>query len=444
VNSLSGDIVQRATNRQVRARLVAMGLSQADAQTLVGLHPARSHAYIRRLGRRVVAHSLPVNRLVTVVNAIPRLTASSATTLMRLHATHINTQILPLAYGVANRRRSANRLRILAVAAPPNATAHLVELVRLYRRRTPAYIATLATGLQNNAVGGRPASDVVGLVRIAGAAAANDIVTFMGSPNRITVAPLAPQDNFAGRSLANFGVGEVVDLSANINPPALTAAQIGRLRWSLEEGHGRLSRVRTRTGTARFTARQRGPVNLRLSVLRGPFAAVVANVNITVVQPANTSYLQPFRNWNSAAPNLQVGFEADIFLEPRDVSFQNIRWREGTVRGNGTGYFAGQNDVHAFGQWMTVGGGNLATGCQVNATDTVQTATNPPRVFPGDPPGTAPHYTPGTFTWPIPWQYRARGVRTTQFMIATHEEQILVPGGVPSIRIRKAGSGWQV
>ena len=441
--SIYREIVQRATNQQVQAQLVARGIPLADAQALVGLHPARSHAYIRRLGRQVVAHHLPVNRLVTIVNTIPRLSASNATTLMRLHATHTNVQILPLAYGVVNRRRSANRLRVLAVAASPNATAHLVELVRLHRRRNPAYIATLATGLQNNAVGGRPASDVVGLVHIAGRAAANDIVTFMGNANRITAAPLAPQDNFGGRSLVNFGVGEIVDLSANINPPALTAANIGSLRWSLEGGHGRLSRVRTRAGTARYTARQRGPVNLRMSVLRGPYAAVVANVNITVVQPANTSYLQPINNWRAPAPNLQVGFEANIFLEPRDVSFQNIRWREGTARGIGTGYFAGQNPRHRRGNWMTVGAGNSATGCQVNATDTVQTATNSPRNFPGDPPGTPPHHIPGTFTWPIPWQYRALGVPTTQYMIANHEEEILVVG-VPSIRIRKAHSGWQV
>lgn len=442
--SIYREIVQRATNQQVQAQLVAMGIPLADAQALVGLHPARSHSYIRRLGRQVVAQHLPLNRLVAIVNTIPRLSASNATTLMRLHATHTNVQILLLAYGVVNRRRSANRLRILAVAAPPNATAHLVELVRLHPRRDSAYIATLATGLQNNTVGGRPASDVVGLVRIAGGAAANDIVTFMGDPNRITAAPLAPQDNFGGRSLVNFGVGEIVDLSANINPPAFTAANIGHLRWSLEGGHGRLSRVRTRDGTARYTARQRGPVNLRMSVLRGPYAAVVANVNITVVQPANTSYLQPINNWRTPAPNLQVGFEANIFLEPRDVSFQNIRFREGTARGTSTGYFAGQNPRHRRGNWMTVGAGNSATGCQVNATDTVQTGTNSPRNFPGDPPGTLPHYIPGTFTWPIPWQYRAPGVRTTQFMIANHEEEILVVGGVPSIRIRKAHSGWQV
>jgi hypothetical protein len=49
-----------------------------------------------------------------------------------------------------------------------------------------------------------------------------------------------PEDNFEGRSLTEFGVGERIRLSASITPP-ITADQAGGLVWSITAGGGELT-----------------------------------------------------------------------------------------------------------------------------------------------------------------------------------------------------------
>ena len=51
---------------------------------------------------------------------------------------------------------------------------------------------------------------------------------------------LTPEDNFVGRSLTEFGVGERIRLSAFITP-SITADQAGGLVWSITAGGGELT-----------------------------------------------------------------------------------------------------------------------------------------------------------------------------------------------------------
>ena len=49
---------------------------------------------------------------------------------------------------------------------------------------------------------------------------------------------LIPLDNFAGRSVINYGLQEVINLSFSTNPAGASAASLGGLTWSIVSGGG--------------------------------------------------------------------------------------------------------------------------------------------------------------------------------------------------------------
>jgi hypothetical protein len=105
-----------------------------------------------------------------------------------------------------------------------------------------------------------------------------------------------------------------------------------------------------------------------------------------------------------------VGFKGYIYLNPKNVSFENIKFREDTCTATASGFYAYQNGlIHPQGSWCFVGSGDISTGCRVLATDTVE----------AEPKG--PPYSIGDFNWPIPWQWLCAGISSTFQTVNQHK-----------------------
>ena len=255
-------------------------------------------------------------------------------------------------------------------------------------------------------------------------------------PVPVAVAPVTtrfttvvtPADNFGGRSLVRFGVGEVLTLSFATAPATQTAASFGGLTWVLVKGTGTLVNNPGNSGIATFTCDDvAGYITLELRTCAVPAIAKLTK-SFQVVAPTDARMARvpgsgTFHRQNTGS----AGFHGEIFFEPRDVSFRNLEFREGSAPFEATGSMntilsAGKNDIAGIrhplmGTWLPLLGGNIATGSKVNGFDTVRTMT------------TSPPYAAGTFTWNIPWLYRVIGRgRDHQFTIAAHSESIDATG----------------
>jgi glycosyltransferase involved in cell wall biosynthesis len=237
---------------------------------------------------------------------------------------------------------------------------------------------------------------------------------------------LTPRDNFAGRSRARFGVGEIIDLSFTATPN-VTSAQLGGLRWFISSGGGVLTGTAGNDGRGVYTAPAAGGA-VRLVLRSVATGSVVATRNITVVEPNDGLMIQmPGTNLRHTNGLYGVGFKGSIFLRPTDVSFSQILMGEGTVAGVGTGYLAPLNGiVHPVGALVTVGTGNSANGCQANGTDTVDSGDRPPPFSVGD------------FLWAIPWQFSVAGSARQTFTTANHH---MTADAAGTATIAKKGAG---
>jgi hypothetical protein len=240
---------------------------------------------------------------------------------------------------------------------------------------------------------------------------------------------LAPLDNFAGRSRTRFGVGEVIDLSFASTPPR-TAVDFGGLRWSIDSGGGSFPGATGNDGLGQYIAPPTADtVRLVLKVVSGPSAGktaatrqitIVAPNDALMVQKAGTGIQHTTGTWS-------VGFKGEIFLRPKNVSFQFMMWGEGTVPAVATGYctvFAGL--IHPVGPPLTVGPGDATNGCKVNAEDTVKSGQ------------AGPPFGVGDFLWAIPWEFSVSGSPRTAFTTANHHA---TADAVGTATIAKKGAG---
>jgi hypothetical protein len=103
--------------------------------------------------------------------------------------------------------------------------------------------------------------------------------------------------------------------------------------------------------------------------------------------------------------------------------------REGSVAGVGSGTYARHNGrVHGTTpSFVPFGPGNSATGNQLGSNDTVDT---------GDDAG--PAFVAGSFSWPIPWEFKVGAGAPKQFTTATHFQTIDAAGATS---ITKKGAG---
>ena len=260
----------------------------------------------------------------------------------------------------------------------------------------------------------------------------------------LVVGTLTARDNFAGRSPTRFGVGEVIDLGFLSLPPR-PAADFGGLVWHLVSGGGILGSV-TAAGTATYTAPAvAGAVQLELRVMAGATAGrVISNHTITVVQPSGvrmTAVPGTAPGFSPTGPiaagTWGAGFQANPFIDPRDVSFRGVLFGEGTIPSVITpagGFLSGFAAVHPVGPLVAGLGGNAATGTPVAGVDSIFTGSRgPARTVLGIPVCGA-----ADFLWPIPWEFSVGGGPRTPFATANHHGTSTL---LCDATIEKAGAG---
>jgi outer membrane protein OmpA-like peptidoglycan-associated protein len=245
----------------------------------------------------------------------------------------------------------------------------------------------------------------------------------------IVIGTLTPKDNFAGRSTTRFGVGETIDLNF-FSFPVTGAAGLGGLEWHLVSGGGTLAGV-TPAGTATYTAPAvAAAVTLELRVAAGATAGrVISTHAITIVTPDSVS----MTDVPGSAPGTSItggvipagtwgaGFLANVFVGPKDVSFQGVIFGEGTVAGVVTpagSFLSGlAGATHATNTFGPGHGGNSATGTAVSPPqDRISTHGT------GPVPGVLFFRTCGAsdFLWAIPWEFSVGGGPRTPFATANH------------------------
>jgi len=239
---------------------------------------------------------------------------------------------------------------------------------------------------------------------------------------------LTPRDNFASRSLTRFGVGEVIDLNF-LSLPARPAVDFGGLEWHLAAGGGTLVPGGVpNDGTATYTALPTADaVRLELRVATGATAGRVISSNaITLVTPNGVRMTEvpgTAPNFAGAIPagTWGAGFLANVFVDPRDVSFQGVVFGEGTVAAvvtpAGSFLSARAGLVHPVNTFGPAHGGHATTGTPVSPPqDNIATAGGViPRTvlgvnFCGD----------SDFLWAIPWEFSVAGGPRTPFATANH------------------------
>jgi outer membrane protein OmpA-like peptidoglycan-associated protein len=265
----------------------------------------------------------------------------------------------------------------------------------------------------------------------------------------LAVGVLTARDNFAGRSVTRYGVGETIDLSFFSLPPR-PAVDFGGLEWHLVSGGGKLTAGVTPVGIATYTApATAGAVQLELRVASGATAGRVISLHaITIVIPDGVRITElpgtaPNFGGTIPAGTWGAGFLGNVFVDPKDVSFQGVVFGEGTKAGVvkpagsfmtlGPITFAGI--VHPANTFGPAHGGNAVTGTRVSPP--------PDNIFSGAraPTGSLfglPTCGASDFLWAIPWEFSVAGGPRTPFTTANHHQTSTF---FCNATIEKAGAG---
>jgi len=218
-----------------------------------------------------------------------------------------------------------------------------------------------------------------------------------------------PRVNVAGRKSNYFGVGEVVDLRC---AGANTAVRWEFIYGALHDVHLSQNADGTKA-TVIFTAPKNHIVQLRL-VRADNGQKVAVTPRLQVVVPSDWGYAKPYRKGHKHG-TASAGFWAMMVLKnPHHVSFGNLEVWEGTVGPAATGYLAFKHgDHHPQGERHRVrsfspDGQTVPDGWDGFAFDKVSSGAYGTHHL--NPVGDhRPYRDGGTFTWRIPWYFRAKG-----------------------------------
>jgi hypothetical protein len=212
----------------------------------------------------------------------------------------------------------------------------------------------------------------------------------------------------AGRAANTFGIGEVIDFTAAVNPaPPRTPV----FRWDLSEGadRGHFSSDGNRARLTIFSLSD-GTITVRV---KNAFDDTQATLTLNIVAPNECSLAQPHVVFHRQG-YAEAGFKSRLRLRNRfNVSFNNLELREGNAPPIRTGRYLTDNRNPAnhpatFGlqaNWIRVGDAMTDVALQ-NAVGPgyIGIATDSVRSIDWQPPFTQD----GTFEWRIPWTYRVR------------------------------------
>ena len=241
----------------------------------------------------------------------------------------------------------------------------------------------------------------------------------------------APDDNFSGRSTMYYGLEEEVKLDFKTVPWSVPCNLIGGLTWSKGSPPqpGTISNIDSAYGTADYDAgASDGTAWFFLTINSGPSKGQHYGCQKDVVKPSGAYMIQkPSSGIRHTINTCSVGFLGWIYLYPKNVSFSNLSFREETCLAIGTGFYSIWNNLpHPQGSWFLFGSGNITNGCRVIGDDQVWSGEKP-----------SP-YSIGSFTWNIPWSYKADDGVDHSFTIATHNN---VSDNAGKCTIQKKGAG---
>jgi hypothetical protein len=227
------------------------------------------------------------------------------------------------------------------------------------------------------------------------------------------------QDYFTGRDTVKYGVGEKADLWWTVDPAGISAIQIGGLGWSKAMGDGSVSNGGGQNGLGTFTASDtNSTVVLRLTVQGGPSAGQYVDCGFDVMRPTDVVFALHETTLKHQHNTASCGILADVYLRPKEVSFKNIEWGEGSafadLHGWCLAHFTTVPYHQAYGG-MQVGGGNVTNGSKILGPDKIYSGSNLP----------PPDFSDGWDCWSIDQQWR-------------------LWGGTDFIPIRKVDQKWTI
>ncbi|MCJ0761734.1 hypothetical protein [Variovorax terrae] len=232
-----------------------------------------------------------------------------------------------------------------------------------------------------------------------------------------------PRDNFPGRSLVHFGIGEEIDVFLKAAED-LDGKSFGGVAWRVQAGDATILSSDGNGHAVLKMGATPGPVCLSAKIPSGLFQGTeVGSLELLGVAPTSATMSRSGASGISHTTGTwSVGFLGQINLSPNNVSYAGVLFREGAAIATATNWLYGYNNLpHAIGQTHTI------TGAVVDCVDNVSSGTK-----------YAP-YGIGDFNWPIPWQASLdNGTTWTSFMTANHHA---TSTGEGAASLEKAGAG---
>lgn len=201
------------------------------------------------------------------------------------------------------------------------------------------------------------------------------------------------------RTRKKLGVGEKVTLT-------LEGATGSQVTWSLT-GDGSI--YPSSGSSTKFTAHERASGASVTAAYKGK----TYTANFSVVEPSGIEMEREpgTTNWHING-TASAGFKGRAYITPNDVSFINIEMREQSCVGIGNGFYSDLNGaIHPIGDWGKVIAGTETKPNKDDFVDTVQSDSR------------EPPFSYGTFTWPIPWEFRVGSGNAKVFKTVTHYQE---------------------
>ncbi len=194
------------------------------------------------------------------------------------------------------------------------------------------------------------------------------------------------------RSTTQYGIGEGVELGFKSNPTGISAAQMGGLTWTKTGGLGSLTAT-ANAGTGRFEAGDKPTTtNLHLTIQSGMWQGEKHSYEKMVIKPSGLRYVLVAGSVYAHPPHPvhEAGFEAHVYLDPKDVSFKNVEFLEAAATATLTGWFSAKFPTgHSVPEESRGGctGGDVNDGTRVSSAILVRQTS-----------GTLPAFAPGTMS----------------------------------------------
>jgi hypothetical protein len=217
----------------------------------------------------------------------------------------------------------------------------------------------------------------------------------------------------ANRARTRIGVGEEVELTVNPGPAT----------WAITSGTGRLSPRGSQT-TVTYTASDTGG-NVTITATG---AGCSCTITLTVVVPSSwTMKRQPGTKLRHNKGRPDCGWHGIFFVQPKDVNFYNMEFREKDSQYEGDGSYSSYKGAwhgnyalpERVSAWLPITSHTDADGSQPAGVDSVDTGDPGPAVT-----GDKPPFKVGSGHFPITMQWKVGTGDAKDFPTTRQEDEI--------------------